>query len=191
MILLKEIDYKIRDVFGNKPSPYYFEYRDCFAKASVVFSSNDLENVIGYTPILEIDTFEDSHIIHHDFRKLNSILYSLKNKGYDCQAFKCEGGWKIYQKVNDWTPLIGEKDFWISPCNNFYIRRHLLTDGRKTPITVFDIRAMGIDSNEVGFCSDELKDVLEEYYKPELHIQLLHFTKDCNRYKDKLIEYLK
>lgn len=188
MIVFKEIDYKIRDIFNNEVEYYYFEYSDCFAKSSLVFNKKEIEDLNSYIPIVEEDTFDNNHIIHHDFRKINSILYSLKQKGIECQAFKINDGWKVYKKVNDWTPFIsktGLNDFWLSPCRNFYIERVLLRDRRNS--IHFNIKAVGIDSKDVGFWSvGDLSSVLGEYYKPELHIQASYVSKDYKKYYEAL-----
>lgn len=194
MIVNIEVDYKIRNLFKNNVDYHYFEYDRCFVPTSFAFSQNKLLSLSCGNPVYEKDTFNENHVIHHDFRKLNSILKSLKDKDLNCQAFKVKEGWKIYKKIYGWKPLISvlnEEDFWLSPCNNFYIHRHLVSKGRKTPIIVFDIKPVGVDSNKTMFRSYVLDDVLEDYYKPDLHISVLNLTKDFSKYKDRLIENLK
>lgn len=192
MIILKDINYKIRDLHKNNSKYFYLEYIDWFATSLRVFTAEDIKNIEIYNYIIEKDTFEDNHIIHHDFRLINSILFSLKTKNIEAQAFKIEDGWKIYKKVSNWIPFISNekyKDFWLSPCQNFYIEKDIIERKNNNEIR-FNIKVIGVDNRDIGFWSNDLDYVLDEYNKPELHIQAMYFTKNYSKYSDKLKEVL-
>ena len=180
MVVNKEINYKIRNNINNFQ---YFEYENCYITRLFVFSPKDLEDLKEYNTIFIEDSFEDGvAIMHHDFRKLNGILYSLKEKGLDCQAKNVDNGWLIQRKVSNWTPFIGD-NYWISPCRNFRIEK--LKDKRdRTYFKIIEIES-GVYTE-----SNTLEIVLEEYTAVDFYIRIIFVSKNYEKYRSKLKELL-
>ena len=205
--IMKRLGASNQEIIRTHCSSIY-EHEESFSDCEVNMSELDLTPLFLYKPVFFKDSLEDVREDLLDFRYINNVLYTLKNRHvhvhknkhatimdvYNIKEYiapllvgECEavlnkklGGWLVYKKIKSWeiNCLENKNTYWVSPCKNFKIRTE--DDGQFTILSPFYDRFSHTESL--------LTSLLEIYEIPDFHLSYLNGTKRYDLYLKTLEE---